>query len=82
MQLESAIYRVIHKRRNITVYFAGHPEFLQITEFYIYTLAEQWQIKIKKLESEHYTVRKCYIQDAPQKKQCHSFFRGAPKFKK
>ena len=40
MQLESAIYWGIHKRRNITVYFAGHPEFLQITEFYTYTLAE------------------------------------------
>ena len=40
MQLESAIYRVIHKRKNIAVSFAGHPEFLQITEFYTYTLAE------------------------------------------
>ena len=40
MQLENPIYRVIHKRKNVTVPFAEHPEFLKINEFYTYTLGE------------------------------------------
>ena len=39
MQLENAVYRVIHKKI-ITVSFAEHPEFLRINEFYTYTLGE------------------------------------------
>ena len=38
MQLENAIYRVIHKRKNITVSFTEHQEFWKINEFYTYTL--------------------------------------------
>ena len=37
------------------------------------------QTKIKKLKPEPYTFWKCYIQDAPRKKQYHCFFHGAPK---
>ena len=37
MQLENAAYRVIHKRKNITVFFAEHPEFLKINDFYTHT---------------------------------------------
>ena len=55
MQLENAIHRRIHKKKNITVSFAEHPEFWKINEFYTYMLGEWWQIKITKLETGHYT---------------------------
>ena len=53
MQLENAIHRIIHKRKNITVSLAEHSEFLKINEFYTYTLGDYWQIKIKQLETGH-----------------------------
>ena len=34
MQLENAMYRVIHKRKNIMASFAEQPEFLKMNEFY------------------------------------------------
>ena len=55
MQLENAIYSVIHKRKNIRVSFAEHPELWKINEFYTYTLGAWWQIKIKLLETGHYS---------------------------
>ena len=45
-------------------------------------LGEWWQIKIKLLETGHYTFWKCFIQGAPCKKQYHCFFHGEPKIKK
>ena len=82
MQLENAIYSVIHKRKNIRVSFAEHPELWKINEFYTYTLGAWWQIKIKLLETGHYSFWKCFIQGAPCKKQYHCFFHGEPKIKK
>ena len=50
--------------------------------FMQYTLGKQWQIKIKQLESEHYTFWKSYIQGAPWRKQYRCSFRGALKISK
>ena len=58
MQFENAKYRVIHKRKNITVTFAEHPEFSKINKFYTYTLGKYWQIKIKQFESGHVYILK------------------------
>ena len=79
MQLESAIYRVIYKRKNITVSFVEHREISKINRFYTYTSGEQKQIKVKQLELGQCTFWKCYIQGAPQKKQYHCSFLETPK---
>ena len=40
MQFENPLYRVTHKRKNIAVSFAEHPEFSKINEIYTYDLGE------------------------------------------
>ena len=35
------------------------------------------ELKLKKIESGHFTFLKCYIQDTPSRKQYQCFFRGA-----
>ena len=60
-------------------FFRGAPKILKINPFDRYILGKCWQMKIKQPQSGHYTFWKCYIQDAPRKKQYHCFFRGAPK---
>ena len=59
--------------------FRGAPKFLKINPFDRYIFGKCWQMKRKKPRSRHYTFWKCYIQDAPRKKQYHCFFPGAPK---
>ena len=54
MQLQNAMYRVIHKRKNITVSFTEHPEFLKINEFYTYTLGEY-------IKAMHFHVQKSFV---------------------
>ena len=54
MQLQNAIYRVIHKRKNITVSFTEHPEFLKINEFHTYTLGEY-------IKAMHFHVQKSFV---------------------
>ena len=44
-------------------------------DFYICTFSQRWQIKIRGIESRHFTFSKSYIQGVPRKKQC--FFHGA-----
>ena len=39
----------------------------KINEFYTFSLGKKWQIKIRQLESGHYTFWKCYIQGASWK---------------
>ena len=67
MWFGNAIYRVIHKRNSIMASFAEHPELSKINEFYTFSLGKKWQIKIRQLESGHYTFLKCYIQGASWK---------------
>ena len=59
MHSEKAIYRVLHEGSNITAFFAKRLEFqekLTFTHaFWINSAKSKCQIKIKQLESLHYT---------------------------
>ena len=54
IHLEIAIYRVLHERSYNTASFVEHLKFQKI-DSHTCTVGEQWQLKIKKLRSRHYT---------------------------
>ena len=71
--------RVFHERCNKHCFFRVAPKISRKNDLYTFTLGENWQNKIKKLELEHYIFLNCSIQVAPRNEQYHFSFRGAPK---
>ena len=78
MHFKIATYRVLQERSNQTASFAEYLKFQDYMTFTYAPSAKSGKLKQKKIEYEHFTFWKYYMQGAPQKNLYHCFFRGAP----